>query len=89
MKVFIVRHEHVEEDKDRCFDDNTSVHISRDYAEKALRDKKKECIENYWESCIDSYDIKITKDIPGLFEISNANGCERDEIIIEEHNVLN
>ena len=82
MKVYIVTHEHGNEES--CSTSIVSGHLSREKAEKSLKDEKEECIKEYWEDYETNDDVEVDHDIAGLFEIHDRFSCERDEILIQE-----
>lgn len=80
MKIYIVKHTHIAEEKEADFCDNISAHISRENAEKHIREVKNEILKN-WKD-IDTK--KIDKDFSGLFRVYDEFGASSDELIIDE-----
>lgn len=80
MNIYVVKHTHIAEDKEADFCDNISAHISREKAEKHLREMKNEILEN-WKDL----DTKVLdKDFSGLFHIYDEYGASSDELVINE-----
>lgn len=90
MKIFIVQHEHWTECAGDCFYEIVSAHLSREKAEKSLRDAKYSCLVDYWddyEPNNEDCSIEVDHDLAGLFEIHDNMNCDRDEILIVEQEI--
>lgn len=89
MKIFIVQHEHWTEDTSECFYEIISAHLSREKAEKSLKNAKYDCLSKYWEDYDpDDEDNSIEiRDLAGLFEIHDNMSCDSDELLIVEQEI--
>lgn len=90
MKIYIVQHEHWTEEVSQCSYEIISAHLSREKAEKSLRDAKYSCLVEYWDDYNpddEDCSIEVSNDLAGLFEIHDNMSCDSDELLIVEQEI--